>query len=343
MAYIGSGTLIALLRRVGTQVKAGVDWRTIWQREAASGPSALRPHAAIVAERLAAGDSLADGVRACGTYFPPLVRDLVDVGEKTGRLDDILAGLAEHYEHLQSLRRGFLLGILWPAIQLAGAAGVIGLLILILGAISSRTGGAPIDLLGFGLVGVTGFIKYVFFLAFVAGTITFVVLSVIRGWWGPVPMELAMRLPVIGACLRAGALSRLAWTLSLTLDAGVDARGALRMAFRATQNPYYLSKAKVADAAVEEGCEFHDALRRTGVFPDEFLHGLETAEVSGTYGRSLARLADEYRDRAKTAARVLAVASTVAVWVLAGAILIGLIFRFAFFYIDLVYGSLKGL
>lgn len=324
MPRIGTRPLTQVLRRVGTSVRAGLDLRTIWRKEMERGSPTHRQQAARVSERIAAGDSLADAIKACGGYFPQLTCDLVEVGEKTGRLDEVVLGLAEHYEHLLDLRRTFLMGILWPAIQLGAAVFIIGLLILIMGMIPSS---APVRILGFE-AGTKGLITYIFFITGIVAAIAWVVLAVRRGWFGPKPIELAMRVPVIGGCLQTAAVSRLAWTLSLALDAGMDARRSIKLALRSTQNAYYTSQMDAVDTKIAEGREFHEALSATGVFPDEFLSSLETAELSGTHGESLARLANDYRDRAKATARTLTMVASFAVWGLVALLIVFVIIQF---------------
>jgi type II secretory pathway component PulF len=116
----------------------------------------------------------------------------------------------------------------------------------------------------------------------------------------------------------------------LALDAGMDARRSIKLALRSTQNAYYTSQMDAVDGAIERGREFHEALRSTGLFPEDFLSSLETAELSGTHGESLARLANDYRDRAKAAAKVLTLASTFAVLGLGMVIMVALIFQLFF-------------
>jgi type IV pilus assembly protein PilC len=338
MARIGTKPLAQLLRRIGTSLRAGIDTRTLWEKESQRGVAGQCEPLAKVSAAIAGGNSLAAGLRACGDYFPSLVCDLVDVGERTGRLEEVLLMLADHYDHLLDLRRAFLMGIIWPAIQLGVAVGVIGLLIWVMGAL-----GGGVDILGFGLVGTSGLIKYLLLVGVVAGVITWFVLALFRGWLGPKPMELALQIPVIGGCLKTAALSRFAWTLSLTLDSGLDAQRAIRLALRSTQNAYYTAHTEAAERAIRAGREFHEALSATGVFPGEFLSSLETAELAGTPGETMQRLANEYRERAKTSAKALTVASTIAVWGLVAAALIFLIFRVALFYVGTINDALKGI
>ena len=154
------------------------------------------------------------------------------------------------------------------------------------------------DILGFGLVGTAGLIKYLVFVGGVAGGCTLLVLLLLRGRLGAAPMQWLLRVPVVGGCLRTSALSRLAWTLSLALDSGVDARRSMRLALRATQNAYYTSRMETVDAELLAGHEFHEALRATGLFPEEFLDQLQTAEISGTHAETLEQVAKDYRTRA---------------------------------------------
>ena len=338
MARIGIAPLAAALHRIGTALHAGMDMRAVWDREASRGRPEYRRHAARVRDRIAAGDSLAESLAACDGYFPSLTRDLIDVGEKTGRLEEVLLGLADHYDHLRTLRRTFLMGIAWPAIQLAVALGVIGLLIWIMGII-----GDDVDILGFGLVGTGGLAVYVLLVVLVFGGIALAGFALVRGWLGSAPMQLAMQTPVVGRYLQTSALSRMAWTLSLALNSGLDARRSMRLALRSTQNPHYTSQIATVDEAVQSGQEFHESLRRTRAFPEEFLISLEMAEVSGTHGETLGRVADEYRGQARTSALALIAAATVAVWLLVAAFLIFMIFRLAFFYFGTLDEALKGL
>jgi len=338
---IGLGKLAQLLRRVGASLRAGLDPRRTCEKEAEYGSAVHRSMMSRVSQTITDGGSLADGLTACGGYFPPLVCTLIEVGEKSGRLDDILRGLAEHYEQLLSLRRTFLVGIAWPAIQLFAAIGVVGLLIWVLGIVRSMAG-TEVDPLGFGLVGTPGLLVYLGLVFTTLGGVAVLLMGLLRGAFGPAPLRIAMRLPVLGNCLKTAALSRLAWTLGLTLDSGMTARRSMELALRSTENAYYTSRMKEVDDALLQGREFHESLRATGLFPDEFLQMLETAEISGTHGESLQRLADEYRQRAQTAAKALTVAASFAVWVLVAVVLIALIVRLAMAAFAPYYELLEG-
>jgi type II secretory pathway component PulF len=326
MARISTGHLAQLCHRVGTGLRAGVDVRRLWEQESRRGGPMQARYLAHVHQRVSAGDTMAEAMRGCHGFFPSLTCELVDVGEHTGKLDTVFLELASHYQHLLALRRQFLVAIAWPAIQLVAAIGIIGFFIWLSGILTagSNTGFAPL-----GLSGNSGLMIYMTVVIGLAGTVTAAVLAVTRGWLGPLPMMLALQVPLIGSCLRTFALSRLAWTLSMTLDAGVDARRSMRLAILSTQNPYYMAPLRQVDNAILHGSEFHVALRETGLFPRDFLEDLAAAEIAGTHAESMALVAQQYQDRARTASRIITMVASFAIWGLVAMMIVFMIFSLA--------------
>jgi type II secretory pathway component PulF len=329
MSRISTKTLIQLCRRVGTSMRAGVEPRRLWETEARHATGALKRAIERVKDGVLRGESVADPMRACEGYFPPLVTEMVDVGEKTGNVDAVLFRLADHYEHQSQLTRGFLFGIAWPALQLAMGIFVIGVLILILGALDARSigSGEPIDVLGIGLRGVSGAIAFWMICGLLIGSLTLGVLAVVRGWLGPTPMALAMRVPMLGTALANLALARLTWSLAMALDAGIDARRSMELAVRATQNPLFMSREEVLTSAIARNRQFHEAFEEAGCFPAEFLQMMETAEISGTTSESMQALCKEYEERARSGLRWLTWLTGIGIWMFIGAVLIVVIFR----------------
>jgi type IV pilus assembly protein PilC len=195
--------------------------------------------------------------------------------------------------------------------------------------------------LGLGLVGPRGLAIYVLIVAVLAVVIGAPVFAVARGRVSPEAMRLAMRAPWIGGWLQTMALERLAWSLAMALESGADARRSIRLALRSTQNPYYTSHLDAVDRVIMNGGEFHEALRGTGAFPDDFLDVLQTAELAGTHSESLARLSAEYQERAKATSRAIAVATTFLLIGLVILLLVVLIFKVAMIYFGAIYGALN--
>jgi type II secretory pathway component PulF len=340
---MGLRFLLPFLRRASTAIHAGIDVRKFWEMEAKRAPAPFRSSFQDILERVSQGDTMAEAMHAQGELFPPMVRELVEVGEKTGRLEQVLERLAEHFDHMSRLKRAFISGITWPMMQLAAAAFIVGFLIWFLGEIVPAMGGQAVDILGFGLLGNSGLIAYLGILAtIVAGAVLFY-FAIMRQWFGDVPLRLVLRIPYIGNTIETMALARLTWTLSMALESGVDARGSIRMALRSSAMPHYLAVEKQVDQSIVSGFEFHQSLRDTRQFSGEFLNMLETAEISGRLSESMIHLSDEYSQRAETATKVLTTFATFGIWGCVATFIIFLIIRLFMFYLGTLQNALQGI
>ena len=338
-SLLSTGELIGLCRRVGTSLRSGIEVRRVWEHESQRGSRRFRDAMLVVLDHVKQGETVSAAMRAANA-FPPVMLAMVEIGEHTGKLDEALLKLAEHYERQRSLQGQFLLGIIWPALQLTVAILMIGLLIYVFGEIGNRTGSDPIDVTGLGLVGARGVIIYFVVVGTTLAVIAAGIFAVIKGWLGPKAVQLAMRIPVLGACLKYMALSRLTWSLGMALDAGMDARRSAELSLVATQNPFFLSRSDAVTAAIAGNREFYEAFRDGEGFPDDFLLELETAEIAGTLSESLVRMSRQYDDKAKTLLQLLVWGATIGIWIMVSVILIILIFRLAMIYLTPMYDLL---
>lgn len=328
---IGWKQLGQFCRNLSIGLNAGLDMRRVLKQQSETGRPYFRQQLGKLASAVNRGESLTDAIRETDAYFPRFMHEMVRVGEQTGRLDRVLAKLAEYYEHLSSLRRMFLAGIAWPLIQLAMAIGVIGVLILALGWVADITG-QETDILGFGLVGTRGLIRYLIFI----GSLIVIALILIRlSTREPVAGTIngvLLRVPGLRITVQTMALARFAYALGLGIDAGADARKSMQLAFSSTSNEYYRRHTTEVDRAIRRGEDFQSALEATGAFPDDFLAQVQVGEESGQLAESMLHAADLYQDQAKHSMQGVTLFATFMVWGGVAAILIGLIFRIFGFY-----------
>lgn len=330
-------------RRLGTGFRAGADLVTLLRAESGHGPARQRDAMRQVAEQVAGGDQLGDAMEMRRKFFPRLLISMTRVGEATGRLERTLLTLADHYDHQLQLRRAFLTSIAWPVLQFVMAIGVLSLLIWILGVLSPPTGGEMTDILGFGLRGTRGVLIFWGYLALIFSVFAAVV-AAFRYNLGGVQnlIPLLYRVPVAGPALQTITLSRLAWTLSLALDAGLDPIRSISLALDSTDSDYYRSGAEDAEAAIRRGATLAGALQATDLFPDDFLTRIEIGELSGTDAEAIDQLAREYDERAKLAMKTLAGLASTVIWVSVIVMLIFLIFRMLFNVMGMYDRALNG-
>jgi len=339
---IGTSNLVQLCNRVGTQLEAGVDIRRVWRREAERGFGTHRAKMQIIAESIDGGSTMHEAINLTGTYFPILVRQMVTLGEGTGKLDAIFKELGSQYEHQVKLRRIFLAAITWPMIQLILAILIVGVLIYVMGIVSEMTG-RKIDILGLGLVGAEGVRDY--FL--IVGTSVFGIWTVYNLWSRGnldfLPIDrIFFSIPGISTPMKTLALSRMAWVMAITVGAGMEIRQAMKLAIRVTKTSYYTRYTKAIDKGLRNGEEIHDILRRTRAFPNEFLDTVETGEMAGMLAESMEKLSEIYQEKARAALNTLAIIAGLLVWMMIAGILIGLIFTVFSFYLGTLNEALDG-
>jgi type II secretory pathway component PulF len=323
--------LAQLSRRLAIALASGIEVRRVVEREASNTLApVLRAKLREIQTAVAKGDTVTEGLARTGDYFPPLLAEMVEVGEHTGHLAEVFRRLADHYEEQMRLRRLFLSSIAWPVIQLVLAIVVIGIMILVLGAISSMRPGQTTDILGLGLIGPSGFAIYCMFIATAAGGLFLVYQAARRGlaWTEPV-QKIVLQLPGAGAPLRTISLAQMAWTMELTLDSGMDLLKAMALSLRSTHNAFYTQHTDQVLRALRSGREIHEVLGDTGAFPFEFLASVEVGERSGRLPEAMKSLSTEYHERARHAVQTLTVLAGWGVWVLVVIMIVGMIFRIA--------------
>jgi type II secretory pathway component PulF len=320
---IGLKPLVDLCRRLSTSLGAGVDIRSILAREAEHTRGHLRRVMIEVNQAIQRGETFSDALAPTGNYLPPIFRELCAVGEQSGQLDVVLHQLTDHYENQLTMRRNFLGSIAGPVIQLVLSLAVVGMAIWIAGIFRK-----DIDVYGLGLVGDRGLRIYVNILAVIAVAGWLVIRAIRRGvvWVRPV-QHLVLMLPGIGKPLQTMALERLAWSMHLTMNTGMDVRRALKLSLRSTQNARYIDKIPEIDAQIDAGNSIHDTFRHAGCFPEDFLDILAVGEESGQVVESMGRLARLYQEQARLAVKALTIIAGWVIWMGIATFIIIMIFR----------------
>lgn len=334
--------MAALCHAFRVEHNAGMTLVEIFQQQARKGPISARPLIARVAERLKEGDSLEDALKAEGEAFPPLFVSMAAVGEQTGNLPEVFHELEKYYRAQLTLWREFIAHSVWPMIQLIAAIIVITLLILILGWLSDNPERA-FDPLGFG-VGPAGALKFLATVFLFFGTLVLIYLVATRAMGQKAAVHrLLLKIPVIGPCLQAIALSRLARALKLTMDSTLAAHRAVQRSLLVSGNSAYEACADTAATQIKRGREIADVLRDCDVFPEEFLQAIHTGEQTGELPEVMARQAEYYQEEAGRRLRTLTIVASFLVWLFVAALIIWAIFRIALSIFGVYQDAMRGL
>lgn len=316
-------------RSMAQMLEAGVEIRKALKTASRNSPDSRLPGLIEnVNRRITSGATLADALNENEERFPPLFRDLVNVGEQTGAMPEVFASLSRYYESRLKQVRDFRSAISWPVFQLVIAVGVIGLLIFIVGFLPPQANGEPVDIVGLGLHGATGAMIWLvgsFGLGF----------ALIAGWIfanrnlaGQTFLHpFLLGLPQIGSCMKSFAIARFSWCFALTQQAGMSIRPSLNCSLKATANGAYVMAEPVIWDALQQGETFADAVASSGLFPEDYIQFLETAEQSGTVPEELDRMSHVFESEAVRALQRLASIVSTLVWLFIAGFIIFFIFR----------------
>ncbi|MGL6196415.1 MAG: type II secretion system F family protein [Thermoguttaceae bacterium] len=331
---LSNAELAGWCRRVGLSINAGLDIIRVLKREGERGSGRMSAAKCWrkVAESVQKGDSLYEALLLQKEQLNDLFISLVKVGEMSGSLGETLLELADYYDQLTELRKSFLRSLIMPIFELCTALTVVGVVILILGFLPIGA-----DITGFGLVGVSGFIKYICFLVVIAG------LGVATYWFAKthvVQFQLVHYIinyiPKIGPIFRTLAMTRLCWSLFLTMRTGMDVKEALALSFNAASYGPITGKLPIMYAELEQGGNLHDAFRACRFFDDMMIFHVETGEEAGELPEVMERLAKEYFAQSVARLKTLSVIGFFVVFFFVAGIIIFFIFRLAMFYIGIL-------
>lgn len=284
--------------RLGTSLKAGISVAEAWENETQLLRGRRRRAFERVHQQLKNGASLASALSAEGP-FPLLLTAIVRVGEETGRLDQAFLRMAEHYRAIVRMKRTFVQGVSWPVLQLAAAAAVVTVFFVMLHLLETRIAGlvAP-DVFMLGLSPLENLTLFWTVLLGAGLSLFLIVKGVTSGWFGSLPLKVAMAIPLVGSTIKQLALSRFAWAFGTAVDSGMYAAQAMQLGLRSTQNHYYLSHERDIATSLAAGEDFFAALHRTDAFPPDLLQTVRTGELTGELTEGLGRLSDDYQEQA---------------------------------------------
>lgn len=295
---LSSKDLAILTRQWAVLVRAGLPMdETLAALAEQSGEVRARRLLLAVRARMMEGRSLADCLGEFPDSFPELYRAAVAAGEQSGKLDQVLGRLADFMEERQALGQRLLAALLYPALLMLVALGVVtGLLAYVVPQVVgvfaeldqqlpwptrvllglsdfTRSYGAVIAALG--IAGLVGFVIGLRNPAF-------------RSRWH----ALLLRVPILGPLLRAQDSARFARTLSIATAASVPLLEALRLGAATLALLPLREAVQQALSRVREGGSLSRALGESRQFPPLLTRLVASGEKSGEMEPMLDHAAD---------------------------------------------------
>jgi type IV pilus assembly protein PilC len=336
-ARLPVSSLIELCRALRHNLSAGLTLRDVFRQQARQGTGPVRPLAERMRRVIERGEDLETALMQESKSFPPLFLALASVGERSGNLPEVFAALEKYYIMQQRMWRQFISLSIWPAFQLIAAIFVIAAMLLLIGILNPQAQGAfHFDPLGIG----TGPKAALRFLLVCFGSIGLLIggyFLATRSLRHRAAVDrVLLRIPVVGRCLEALALSRFTLSLQLTMDTSIPAWEALDRSLKATGNGAFMAVSDVVQQGVRGGDSVSEALKSAHLFPEEFIHILSTAEETGQIPEMMRHQAEYYEEEASRRLILLTRAAGFGIWFVVACLIVWVIFRMFLFYLGML-------
>jgi general secretion pathway protein F len=243
-----------------------------------------------------AGNTVAKALASFPNVFPELHRTLVAAGETSGQLPRVLSRLADYLDERQQLRARLSLALIYPAIVMTVAIGVVGaLLVFVLPQVVQvfQHAHQQLPLLTRALIALSAFLQATW-LAWIAlfAVIAVALRMALRREASRAAIHRTLfRAPLLGRVLRHLDAARLAATLSILVGSRVPILQALEAGTGVMTLVPMREALTTAARGVREGMPLARALGATAAFPPVMVHLIASGETSGRLDEALERAA----------------------------------------------------
>jgi general secretion pathway protein F len=294
---LGGAQLALLTRQLATLISAGLPIAEALAALAEGSEGRLRSQVVALRARVMEGASLAAALGEFPETFPALFRASVAAGEQAGKLELVLARLADYAERRDALKRRVLAALAYPVLlSLVAIAVVTGLMVYVVPNVIQVfvQFDRELPLVTELLIGFSALLRghgiwlLLLLVLLLAGFLLALREPRLRGRW----QALLLRLPVVGRLLRALDTARFARTLALLTASAVPLLEALQIAAQVVERiPLRQALARVA-IRVREGQGFAAALAETRQFPPVVVRLAASGERAGRLDALLFEAAD---------------------------------------------------
>lgn len=290
----------------------------------------LKSSLKIVSKSLKEGSQLSKAMLDQEGMFPDLLIRMVQAGEKTGKLDEVLEKMSEHYTKELKTSRQIQGAMIYPAVlAFLAVAAVLALLYVVIPSFSGifEQSGMAMPLPTRIVLAASNFVRSSWYILFgVTGILVFLFLRYRSTEAGRYQLDrLKLNLPVIKGPMQKIVTARFASTLAILTSAGIPLVEAIESAAATTNNAVVIEKMKIANEGLQKGERLTGMITSTGLFPPMMLSMVKIGEESGSLESMLVKTSDYYEEELETAIKQLLSLLEPAMIIIMGVIIGGIV------------------
>lgn len=296
--------LAVFTRQLAVMIRSGIQLHSAITFAAEADPE-MRPLLEDVVKKVETGYSFANAISSSSRSFDPVYIGLVQAGELSGRLPEMLTRLADVLEREVEIRKKVISTITYPAVLFCVCLlGTLGFIFFVLPTLTPLFEDlkVPLPLPTKILLASRHFIIPGVVIAVVAGILGFLLRDKISDYIkSRPPLErrlsgLPFQLPVFGEVYEKVVTARVLYSLSTMLDVGITLNQALARAETTAGNALTAHRLSRARMDLADGVGVTDCFRMNELFNPSALHlisaGEEAAKLAEMF-QFVARLFDE--------------------------------------------------
>lgn len=228
--------------------------------------------------------------------FPKYVVDMIEIGEKTGRTEDVLKALSEHYDRQEQISRSIKNAVVYPAVLMLMLLLVIVVLITrvlpifndVFNQLGTQMTPVAVSIMNFG----NALSKYsfvIFGVIFAVAVISYIISVVpslrdrFRSFHNKINASRGLNKKIASA--------RFASAMAMTLASGLDTDESLNMIERITDNDNMKSKIDNIKELMAKGENFVEAIAQSDIFPNLYCRMLSIGFKTGTADTVMSEIA----------------------------------------------------
>ncbi len=280
-------------------------------------------------ESIQSGKTLSEAFKEQENVLPAIMINMVSAGEESGKLDEVMSRLAEHFTKAAKMKNKISSAMVYPKILavviILVTGGLMTFLVPKLATVIADLGGDLPALTKF-VLNISNSMThywYVYIAVIVGVVLAFVTWKKTEKGalqWA----TLMLKLPVIGKATRMNAAARFTRTMSTLLQSGISVLKALEITSATLDNKILEKKLYDARIDIRKGTSLSKAIRPIKEFPSMIIAMVAIGEESGTLDSILDKTADFYEDEADAATQKMTSALE-PVMIIVMALIVGLV------------------
>ncbi|MFD2657488.1 type II secretion system F family protein [Gracilibacillus thailandensis] len=291
---------VLFLRQFATLIESGISIiESIQILAKQTGNKAFSQTLMQVAEDLQEGIGLSEAMKEHRAFFPDLLTRMVNAGEISGNLDEILNNMANYYEKQYQLKQKIKTALAYPIfVSIFAIFITLFLLVYIVPIFTDlfASFGEELPIYTSLVLHISEFVKDTWWIMLLLLLLCFLVMkSMMRS--GQIAYQIdviKLKLPIIGPFLQKSQLTRMSQTMSTLLNSSVPILQSVKITEKIVENRLISSVLTKSYVALERGESMASAMQTHSIIPPMVVQMIAVGERTGSLDKMLHKIADFY-------------------------------------------------